>query len=109
MASTPSSEVAKQPAAHKLPWSEIIAFAAIAAIVVAGVLAGVSAGASPQGILTNVGFYASIASIFAILALGFSLHWRSTALFNAGTAGLYLIGAYTLAIALTAPSPPSVS
>ena len=108
MASTPSSEVAKQPAAHKLPWSEIIAFAAIAAIVVAGVLAGVLAGASPQGILTNVGFYASIAIIFAILALGFNLQWGYTGLFNAGIAGFYLIGAYTMAIAITAPSPPIV-
>src|SRR2546422_6918737 len=60
------------------------------------------------GILINVGFYASFAIIFAILALGFNLQWGYTGLFNAGIAGFYLIGAYTMAIAITAPSPPIV-
>src|SRR5881396_2625924 len=100
MASTGSGEVAKQMAGRKLPWSEIIAFVAIAGVVLAG--------ASPQGILTNVGFYASIAVIFAVLALGFNLQWGYTGLFNAGIAGFYLIGAYVAAIAITAPSPPIV-
>ncbi|HWM53367.1 MAG TPA: branched-chain amino acid ABC transporter permease [Thermoplasmata archaeon] len=95
-------------AQRKLPWSQLIAFVAIAGIVLAGVLAGALAGASPQGILTNVGFYASIAIIFAVLALGFNLQWGYTGLFNAGIAGFYLIGAYTMAIAITAPSPPIV-
>lgn len=108
MASTVSNEVPQQAASRRLPWSEIIAFVAIASIVVAGVLAGVLAGASPQGILTNLGFYASIAIIFAVLALGFNLQWGYTGLFNAGIAGFYLIGAYTMAIAITAPSPPIV-
>jgi len=108
VASTGSSEVARQTAGRKLPWSEIIAFVAVAGIVAAGVLAGVLAGASPQGILTNVGFYASIAVIFAVLALGFNLQWGYTGLFNAGIAGFYLIGAYTMAIAITAPAPPIV-
>jgi branched-chain amino acid transport system permease protein len=77
-------------------------------ILLAGVLAGVVAGASPEGILTNVGFYASIAIIFAVLALGFNLQWGYTGLFNAGIAGFYLVGAYTMAIAITAPAPPIV-
>src|SRR6059036_33413 len=108
MTSTGSEGVAEQMAGRKLLWSEIIAFVAIAGIVLAGVIAGVLAGASPQGILTNVGFYASIAVIFAVLALGFNLQWGYTGLFNAGIAGFYLIGAYTMAIAITAPSPPIV-
>src|SRR2546430_10057190 len=108
MASTGSGEVAKQMAGRKLPWSEIIAFVAIAGIVLAGVLAGVWAGVSPQGILTSVGFYASIAVILAVLALGFNLQWGYTGLFNGGIAGFYLIGAYTMAIAITAPAPPIV-
>src|SRR5881409_995530 len=108
MTSTGSEGVAEQMAGRKLPWSEIIAFVAIAGIVLAGVIAGVLAGASPQGILTNVGFYASIAVIFAVLALGFNLQWGYTGLFNAGIAGFYLIGAYTMAIAITAPAPPIV-
>jgi len=108
LAATGSSGGAKDVAQRKLPWSQLIAFVAIAGIVLAGVLAGALAGASPQGILTNVGFYASIAIIFAVLALGFNLQWGYTGLFNAGIAGFYLIGAYTMAIAITAPSPPIV-
>src|SRR2546422_4758470 len=108
MASTGSGEVAKRMAGRRLPWSEIIAFVAVAGIVAAGVRAGVLAGVSPQGILTNVGFYASIGVIFAVLALGFNLQWGYTGLFNAGIAGFYLIGAYTMAIAITAPAPPIV-
>src|SRR5206468_4049484 len=41
MASTGSGEVAKQMAGRKLPWSEIIAFVAIAGIVLAGVIGGI--------------------------------------------------------------------
>jgi len=58
------------------------------------------------GILINLGFYLSIAIVFAILALGFNLQWGYTGLFNAGIAGFFLIGAYTCAIAITAPAPP---
>src|SRR6266511_2345431 len=58
------------------------------------------------GLLTNFGFYAAIAIIFAILALGFNIQWGYTGLFNAGIAGFYLIGAYVAAIALTAPQAP---
>src|SRR5712691_5112942 len=58
--------------------------------------------------LINVGFYISFAIVFALLAIGFNLQWGYTGLFNAGIAGFYLIGAYTMAIAITAPSPPIV-
>ncbi len=60
------------------------------------------------GILTNIGFYLSIAIIFAILALGFNIQWGYTGLFNAGIAGFFLIGAYVAAIAITPPSPPII-
>src|SRR6059036_808244 len=60
------------------------------------------------GTLTNIGFYVFVSIIFALLALGFNLQWGYTGLFNAGIAGFYLIGAYTMAIAITAPSPPIV-
>src|SRR3972149_5407829 len=60
------------------------------------------------GILVNIGFFMSIAIVFAILSLGFNLQWGYTGLFNAGIAGVFLIGAYVCAIAITAPSPPIV-
>ena len=103
-----STHVSKQAPVPTVPWGGIVAFLAIAGIVGAGVIAGSLAGASTQGILTNLGFYASIAIIFAVLALGFNLQWGYTGLFNAGIAGFYLIGAYVAAIAITAPSPPIV-
>jgi branched-chain amino acid transport system permease protein len=59
------------------------------------------------GTLINVGFYVSFSIVFALLALGFNLQWGYTGLFNAGIAGFFLIGAYTAAIAITAPSPPA--
>ena len=60
------------------------------------------------GLLTNIGFYVSIAIVFAILALGFNIQWGYTGLFNAGIAGFFLIGAYVAAIAITPPSPPII-
>src|SRR5213594_3030705 len=57
--------------------------------------------------LINVGFYISFSIVFAILALGFNLQGGYTGLFNAGIAGFFLIGAYTAAIAITPPTPPS--
>src|SRR5207253_9141284 len=56
----------------------------------AGVIAGLLTGASTQRILTNLGFYVSIAIIFAVLAPGFKLQWGHSGRFNAGIAGLYL-------------------
>jgi len=60
------------------------------------------------GILTNIGFYVSIAIVFAVLALGFNLQWGYTGLFNAGIAGFFLVGAYVTAIAITPLSPPII-
>src|SRR5207247_10329132 len=104
-----STQVSNQAPVPTVAWRGIVAFLAIAGIVGAGVIAGLLAGASTQAILTNLGFYASIAIIFAVLALGFNLQWGYTGLFNAGIAGFYLIGAYVAAIAITAHSPPIVA
>jgi len=60
------------------------------------------------GLLTNIGFYVSIAIVFSVLALGFNLQWGYTGLFNAGISGFFLIGAYVAAIAITPPSPPII-
>src|SRR6266704_3844032 len=98
----------RQPPTSEIPWSGIVVFSVIGGIVLIGILSAAIAGATPKGILTNLGFYVSIAIIFAVLALGFNLQWGYTGLFNAGIAGFYLIGAYTMAIAITAPSPPIV-
>ena len=95
-------------ATRPIPWSEIVVFSAIAGIVLVGVLSAAVAGATPKGILTNLGFYVSLAIIFAVLALGFNLQWGYTGLFNAGIAGFYLIGAYVCAIAITPATPPII-
>src|SRR5437879_8466564 len=60
-----------------------------------------------SGTWINVGFYIYVSIAFAILAVGFNLQWGYTGLFNAGIAGFFLIGAYTAAIAITPPTPPS--
>ena len=70
--------------------------------------AGADRTAIDTGILTNVGFYVYVSIVFALLALGFNLQWGYTGLFNAGIAGFFLIGAYTTAIAITPPTPPSI-
>jgi branched-chain amino acid transport system permease protein len=98
----------RAPLTNELPWSEVIVFGAIGGIVLVGVLSAAVAGATPKGMLTNLGFYVSIAIVFAVLALGFNLQWGYTGLFNAGIAGFYLIGAYVAAIAITPPTPPIV-
>ena len=103
-----SGRAAQPVASRRIPWSEIIALGVIGAIVLIGALEGWRVGADTQGILTNIGFYVSIAIIFAILALGFNLQWGYTGLFNAGIAGFYLIGAYVTAFAITAPAPPII-
>jgi branched-chain amino acid transport system permease protein len=103
-----SKSPASAPATPELPWSEVVVFGAIAGIVLVGVVSAAIAGATPKGIATNLGFYVSIAIVFAVLALGFNLQWGYTGLFNAGIAGFYLIGAYVAAIAITPLTPPIV-
>src|SRR5216117_1200227 len=90
------------------PLNEFIVFSLIGGIVVIGIISAVIAGATPKGILTNLGFYVSVAIIFSVLALGFNLQWGYTGLFNAGIAGFYLIGAYVAAIAITSPAPSMI-
>src|SRR6266571_4917592 len=98
----------RQPPTSEIPWSGIVVFSVIGGIVLIGILSAAIAGATPKGILTNLGFYVSIAIVFAILALGFNLQWGYTGLFNAGIAGFYLIGAYVAAFAITPPAPPII-
>ena len=98
----------RQPPTSEIPWSGIVVFSVIGGIVLIGILSAAIAGATPKGILTNLGFYVSIAIVFAVLALGFNLQWGYTGLFNAGIAGFYLIGAYVAAFAITPPAPPII-
>jgi branched-chain amino acid transport system permease protein len=55
------------------------------------------------GIISYLVFFAIVVLILGIAALGLNLQWGSTGLFNAGVAGFYGVGGYTLAI-LTAPA-----
>ena len=98
----------RPPPTSEIPWSGIVVFSVIGGIVLIGILSAAIAGATPKGILTNLGFYVSIAIVFAVLALGFNLQWGYTGLFNAGIAGFYLIGAYVAAFAITPPAPPII-
>lgn len=47
------------------------------------------------------------AAIFATMALALNLQWGHTGLFNGGVAAFWAIGAYTAAILMTGPAPPS--
>src|SRR5213596_2138228 len=106
IAAAPKKGPAVEPAGF--PLNEFIVFSLIGGIVVIGIISAVIAGATPKGILTNLGFYVSVAIIFSVLALGFNLQWGYTGLFNAGIAGFYLIGAYVAAFAITPPAPPII-
>src|SRR5438046_9703439 len=106
IAAAPKKGPAVEPAGF--PLNEFIVFSLIGGIVVIGIISAVIAGATPKGILTNLGFYVSVAIIFSVLALGFNLQWGYTGLFNAGNAGLSLLGPYVAAIAITSPAPPIV-
>jgi branched-chain amino acid transport system permease protein len=55
------------------------------------------------GIVSYLVFFSIVVLILGIAALGLNLQWGSTGLFNAGVAGFYGVGGYTLAI-LTAPA-----
>src|SRR5205807_5198861 len=106
IAAAPKKGPAVEPAGF--PLNEFIVFSLIGGIVVIGIISAVIAGATPKGILTNLGFYVSVAIIFSVLALGFNLQWGYTGLFNAGIAGFFLIGAYVAAFAITGPAPPII-
>ncbi|NIZ10594.1 branched-chain amino acid ABC transporter permease [Pseudooceanicola sp. HF7] len=55
------------------------------------------------GLLAYFVFFATIATIYAIIVMGLNIQWGFTGLFNAGVVGFYAIGAYACAI-LTGPA-----
>ena len=55
----------RPPPTSEIPWSGIVVFSVIGGIVLIGILSAAIAGATPKGILTNLGFYVSIAIVFA--------------------------------------------
>jgi branched-chain amino acid transport system permease protein len=55
------------------------------------------------GLLSYLVFFGVVVLILGIATLGLNLQWGTTGLFNAGVAGFYGVGGYTLAI-LTAPT-----
>jgi branched-chain amino acid transport system permease protein len=57
-----------------------------------------------MGLLGYLTFFLSMASIYAILALGLNLQWGYTGQLNIGIAAFFAVGAYTAAIATTPAS-----
>jgi branched-chain amino acid transport system permease protein len=57
------------------------------------------------GLLPYAVFFLTVASIYALMALGLNLQWGFTGLFNVGVAGFFAVGAYATAI-LTGPDYP---
>lgn len=55
------------------------------------------------GVFSYLVFFACVALILGVVALGLNLQWGYTGLFNAGIVGFYAIGAYTHAILTAAP------
>jgi branched-chain amino acid transport system permease protein len=58
-----------------------------------------------SGHLAYASFFLTVASIYALMALGLNLQWGFTGLFNVGVAGFFAVGAYATAI-LTGPDYP---
>ncbi|MEX1081985.1 MAG: branched-chain amino acid ABC transporter permease [Halofilum sp. (in: g-proteobacteria)] len=56
------------------------------------------------GLFGYLTFFLSMAAIYAVLALGLNLQWGYTGQLNIGVAAFFAVGAYTAAIATTAPS-----
>ncbi len=56
------------------------------------------------GVLGYLTFFLSMAAVYAILVLGLNLQWGYTGQLNIGVAAFFAVGAYTAAIATTAPS-----
>ncbi len=57
------------------------------------------------GLLGYLVFFLSMASVYAILALGLNIQWGFTGQINIGVAAFFAVGAYTAAI-LTTPASP---
>jgi branched-chain amino acid transport system permease protein len=73
------------------------------AALVAGVVIGqVVAGVLPQGPLSYVASFTTMASIYAVLALGLNCQWGYTGHLNFGIAGFFAVGAFTTALVTTA-------
>jgi len=57
------------------------------------------------GLVSYLVFFLSMASVYAVLALGLNVQWGFTGQINIGVAAFFAIGAYTAAI-LTTPASP---
>lgn len=56
-----------------------------------------------SGLLSFLAGYATLAAIYAVLAVGLNVQWGYTGLFNIGIAGFFAVGAYTSALVTLAP------
>ncbi len=73
------------------------------AALVAGVVLGqLIAGILPPGTLSYVVSFSTMASIYAVLALGLNCQWGYTGHLNFGIAGFFAVGAFTTALFTTA-------
>jgi branched-chain amino acid transport system permease protein len=59
------------------------------------------------GYIAYLAYFAIMAGIYAVFALGLNIQWGYTGLFNIGIAGFFCIGAYTSAM-ITTPMPTGV-
>jgi len=57
------------------------------------------------GFVAYAAFFLTVASIYALMALGLNLQWGFTGLFNVGVAGFFAVGAYATAL-ITGPDYP---
>jgi len=57
------------------------------------------------GLFSYLAFFASMVSVYAVLALGLNLQWGYSGQLNIGVAAFFAVGAYTSAIATSAPNP----
>jgi len=58
-----------------------------------------------SGLIAYAAFFLTVASIYALMALGLNLQWGFTGLFNVGVAGFFAVGAYATAL-ITGPDYP---
>jgi branched-chain amino acid transport system permease protein len=58
-----------------------------------------------SGLVAYAAFFLTVASIYALMALGLNLQWGFTGLFNVGVAGFFAVGAYATAL-ITGPDYP---
>lgn len=58
-----------------------------------------------SGLISYFAFFLSMASVYAVLALGLNIQWGYTGQLNIGVAAFFAVGAYTSAIATSPASP----